>query len=45
MGKNNAQDLFQKGHKCNFSKKTKEMLKKDKIFENFGKKVQNLKIF
>ena len=45
MDKNNAQDLFQKGQKCNFSKKTKEILKKAKIFENFGKKVQNLKIF
>ena len=28
-----------------FQKKGKEMLKKRKIFENFGKNVQNLKIF
>ena len=32
---------FQKNDK----KSTKQMLKKDKIFENLGKKVQNLKIF
>ena len=28
-----------------FQKKGKEMLKKRTIFENFGKNVQNLKIF
>ena len=39
------QGLFQKGMGAIFQKKGKEILKKGKIFENFGKNVQNLKIF
>ena len=33
------------GYVCNFWEKGQKMLKKDNIFENLGKNIQNLKIF
>ena len=32
------------GHSCDFSEKRKKRAKKSKIFENFGKNVQNLNV-
>ena len=43
-----GQGLLQKGHACDFSEKGQKNFKKGKkgkIFENFGKNVQNLKTF
>ena len=37
--------LESKSMRAIFQKKGKKMFKKDKIFENIGKNVQNLKIF
>ena len=37
--------LESKGMHAIFQKKGKKMAKKDKIFENLGKNIQNLKIF